>query len=65
MSTEPKIAYIGLGLMGLPMAQHLINSGYEVHGFDINPQQMAAAENSGVVIHANCNLSLGLGKLFY
>ena len=53
MSTQPKIAYIGLGLMGLPMAKHLINSGYEVHGFDINPQQMAAAENSGVVIHAN------------
>lgn len=63
MSKQPQIAYIGLGLMGLPMAKHLINNGYEVHGFDINPQQRAAAEKSGVVIHANLQSTAKSGHI--
>ena len=63
MSKQPQIAYIGLGLMGLPMAKHLINNGYEVHGFDINPQQRAAAEKSGVVIHANLQSTAKSGQI--
>jgi 3-hydroxyisobutyrate dehydrogenase-like beta-hydroxyacid dehydrogenase len=53
MNTKPKIAYIGLGLMGLPMAKHLISSGYEVHGYDIHPDQMVKAKSSGVVTHSS------------
>jgi 3-hydroxyisobutyrate dehydrogenase-like beta-hydroxyacid dehydrogenase len=49
--------------MGLPMAQHLINSGYEVHGFDISPQQLIAAENSGVVVHANLQSVVKSGQI--
>jgi 3-hydroxyisobutyrate dehydrogenase-like beta-hydroxyacid dehydrogenase len=63
MSKQPQFAYIGLGLMGLPMAKHLINNGYEVHGFDINPQQRAAAEKSGVVIHANLQSTAKSGQI--
>ena len=63
MSKQPQIAYIGLGLMGLPMAKHLINNGYEVHGFDINPQQRAAAEKSGLVIHANLQSTAKSGQI--
>ena len=31
-----KIGFIGLGNMGLPMAENLQKAGYEVTGFDIN-----------------------------
>ena len=30
-----KIGFIGLGNMGLPMAENLQKAGYEVTGFDI------------------------------
>jgi 3-hydroxyisobutyrate dehydrogenase len=36
------IAFIGLGNMGLPMAQNLVKAGHTVRGFDVNA---AAAEN--------------------
>lgn len=31
MSNSQKIGFIGLGIMGAPMAGHLIKSGYELH----------------------------------
>ena len=36
------IAFIGLGNMGLPMAQNLLKAGHTVHGFDVTK---AAADN--------------------
>jgi len=36
-----KIAVIGLGLMGTPIATLLLKAGYEVTGFDIVEKQMA------------------------
>ena len=35
MSNLPKIAWIGLGIMGSPMAENLIKAGYEVTGFTL------------------------------
>jgi 3-hydroxyisobutyrate dehydrogenase-like beta-hydroxyacid dehydrogenase len=32
-----RVAWIGLGEMGLPMAGHLVAAGYEVVGFDLDP----------------------------
>ena len=31
-----KIGFIGLGNMGLPMAQNLVKAGHEVSGFDVS-----------------------------
>ena len=31
-----KIGFIGLGNMGLPMAQNLVKAGHAVSGFDVN-----------------------------
>jgi putative dehydrogenase len=42
-----KIAFIGLGSMGLPMASHLVKHGFNVHGFDINPTSLNAFEAVG------------------
>lgn len=35
-TTKPKVAFIGLGAMGLGMAIHLIHEGYTISGFDLN-----------------------------
>jgi len=37
-----KIGFIGLGNMGLPMAQNLIKAGHAVQGFDMSQAQMLA-----------------------
>lgn len=41
-----KIAFIGLGIMGLPMAKNLLEAGFEVTGYNRSPQkaeELAAA----------------------
>ncbi len=43
-----KIAFLGLGHMGLPMARNLAGSGHEVVGFDVMPTAVAAAGDAGL-----------------
>lgn len=43
------IAFVGLGAMGLPMANNLIAAGHTVRGFDINPKAIASLMASGGV----------------
>ncbi|SDF03395.1 2-hydroxy-3-oxopropionate reductase [Sporomusa acidovorans] len=42
-----KIGFIGLGIMGKPMAMHLLKAGYELTVYDINPQAVAAFVKAG------------------
>ncbi|MDI6026844.1 3-hydroxyisobutyrate dehydrogenase [Corticibacterium sp. UT-5YL-CI-8] len=42
------IAFIGLGNMGNPMAANLVKAGHSVHGFDLMPENLAAARENGV-----------------
>lgn len=42
-----KIGMIGLGAMGLPMAQNLVKAGKNVFGYDISAQQVDAFSQSG------------------
>ena len=41
--TKVRIAFLGLGHMGLPMAKNLVTAGHEVHGFDLVPAAIEAA----------------------
>jgi 3-hydroxyisobutyrate dehydrogenase len=41
------IGFIGLGNMGLPMAQNLLKAGHKVQGFDVSKAQMDALATSG------------------
>lgn len=41
------IAFVGLGAMGLPMAQNLARKGLRVRGFDTNPKAVAALAPAG------------------
>src|SRR5690625_632525 len=58
-----KIGFIGLGIMGKPMAGHLINDGFETYLFDINKSainDLAAlgghACDSNIEIAKNCDV---------
>lgn len=45
-----KIAFLGLGHMGGPMAANLVAGGYTVHGFDPVPALKAAAQENGATV---------------
>ncbi|MFY9712521.1 MAG: 3-hydroxyisobutyrate dehydrogenase [Microbacterium sp.] len=45
-----RIAFLGLGHMGLPMAKNLIAAGHEVRGFDLVDAAVAAAQAAGVPV---------------
>jgi 3-hydroxyisobutyrate dehydrogenase len=44
-----KVAFLGLGNMGLPMALNLIQAGYQVQGFDLVRDQLNAFKDGGGV----------------
>ncbi|HEY1133357.1 MAG TPA: NAD(P)-binding domain-containing protein, partial [Nocardioides sp.] len=52
-TTTTKVAFIGLGNMGGPMAAHLVTAGYAVSGFDPSPDAQQAAEAAGLVMAAS------------
>lgn len=41
------VAFIGLGIMGSPMAAHLVEAGYTVAGFDHSPDRTQALATAG------------------
>jgi len=47
---QSRIAVIGLGLMGLPIAANLVKAGYSVSGFDPDPAAIAKARAAGIGI---------------
>jgi 3-hydroxyisobutyrate dehydrogenase len=48
-----RIAFIGLGNMGGPMAANLVKAGHAVTGFDLVPASLDAARAAGVAIAAS------------
>jgi 3-hydroxyisobutyrate dehydrogenase len=53
MISKAKIGYVGVGLMGLPMAKRLLTLGYSVRAYDIAPQALAAARAAGATAAAS------------
>jgi 3-hydroxyisobutyrate dehydrogenase len=47
--TKPVLAYIGLGLMGLPMTRRLLAAGYAVHVWNRSPGKLAPAVDAGAI----------------
>jgi 3-hydroxyisobutyrate dehydrogenase len=47
------IAFLGLGHMGLPMAQNLVKAGHAVVGFDVVPAVQDAARAAGLSVAAS------------
>jgi len=44
----PRIAFIGLGRMGRPMARRLVQAGHGVTGYDVRHEALEAARREGV-----------------
>ncbi|MEV5827868.1 NAD(P)-binding domain-containing protein [Spirillospora sp. NPDC052242] len=42
-----RIGFIGLGIMGAPMARHLVAAGHDVTGFDVAPKGLDALVGAG------------------
>ncbi|KAA6213198.1 2-hydroxy-3-oxopropionate reductase [Streptomyces albofaciens JCM 4342] len=47
MSTLPKIAWIGLGIMGAPMAENLLKAGYQVTGYTLEADKLERLAAAG------------------
>jgi 3-hydroxyisobutyrate dehydrogenase len=50
---KPRIGYVGIGLMGLPMTRRLLERGYTVSVFDINPERTELARTAGARVAVN------------
>jgi 3-hydroxyisobutyrate dehydrogenase-like beta-hydroxyacid dehydrogenase len=53
-----RIAWLGLGLIGLPMASRLAAAGWKVSGFDVNPERMKMASQRGISAAASAASAL-------
>lgn len=42
-----KIGFVGLGAIGTPMAMNLVAGGFEVRGYDVRPEAVAALAQAG------------------
>jgi 3-hydroxyisobutyrate dehydrogenase-like beta-hydroxyacid dehydrogenase len=47
---RPRIGYVGVGLMGLPMTKRLCALGYAVRAYDIAPRQLELAREAGAAV---------------
>lgn len=49
-----KIGFIGLGIMGRQMSAHLLDAGYELFVYDLNPAAVTELVGKGAVACSNC-----------
>ena len=49
MTEKPRIGYVGVGLMGLPMVKRLVSAGYRIRAYDLITEKTAAAAAAGAV----------------
>ena len=47
MTEKPRVGYVGVGLMGLPMVKRLASAGYRIRAYDLVPEKTAAAAAAG------------------
>lgn len=53
MTTTFKVAWVGLGKLGLPMATRIAAAGHSVQGFDLSAERMSLAEEAGIAVHSD------------
>jgi len=52
--SKPKIGFIGLGIMGLPMAKNLIKAGYPLIAYDLNEKSLNQLLHEGAQSATSC-----------
>ena len=53
-----QVAWLGLGLIGLPMASRLAAAGWKVMGFDVNPARRELASQRGIAAAPSAQAAL-------
>ncbi len=51
--SKPRIGFVGVGVMGRPMASNLLKAGYPCAVFDINPAPLKALGEEGATVPGN------------
>jgi 3-hydroxyisobutyrate dehydrogenase-like beta-hydroxyacid dehydrogenase len=60
-----QIAWIGLGLIGLPMAARLAAAGWQVRGFDVAAERLGVAKARGIAAASSFSEVLNGAKLVF
>ncbi|BBB68024.1 3-hydroxyisobutyrate dehydrogenase [Undibacterium sp. YM2] len=58
MSNQSKIAFIGLGNMGAPMALNLLKAGYPLTVFDLSPVALITLTDAGALAASNAKQAI-------
>ncbi|MFZ6756909.1 3-hydroxyisobutyrate dehydrogenase [Undibacterium sp. Ji50W] len=58
MSNQSKIAFIGLGNMGAPMALNLLKAGYPLTVFDLSPAALKTLADAGALAASNARQAI-------
>lgn len=56
-----RIGFIGLGNMGLPMAQNLLKAGHQVEGVDVNPAAIEKLKGAGGAVAETAKIAASRG----
>ena len=63
------VGFIGLGIMGLPMARNLLKSGYQVVAYNRSKANVLTLENEGALsadtpktVAAKCKVIVKIGR---
>lgn len=51
----PTIAFLGIGLMGTPMAQRLLQAGFTVHAWNRTVAKAQVLADAGAIVHVDLN----------
>jgi 3-hydroxyisobutyrate dehydrogenase len=60
-----RIAFIGLGAMGAPMALNLVKAGHSVRGFDVRPEGVRALVDAGGIAAVSATDAARDAELFW
>lgn len=65
MTATGRVAWIGLGKLGLPMAVRIAAAGTPVQGFDLSTERMALAEQAGITPHPDLAAAVEACRLVF
>jgi 3-hydroxyisobutyrate dehydrogenase-like beta-hydroxyacid dehydrogenase len=60
-----RIGWLGLGLIGLPMAARLVAAGWHIKGFDPKPERLALARDRGITAASQPQDALAAAPLVF
>ena len=59
-----RVGFVGVGAMGLAMAEHVAKAGFEVSAYDRDPARVAAAQASGLAVKGSLEDLAGAADIF-